>query len=183
MAPIFLLAALPVSVGGWGTREAAAVLALDDSHRWPLPMRATAPVSVAGNLTVWPAGAQLPASFLAQNWADTEDSQKPSCLSVKEGKCDAFVFDADGDGKPEVLLVEKQHAGGGQVFAEGADGSWTLAASIAYRDVSCKPLVEKLRKGEFTLAAPRFKELQVGGRRVELSPVFQPEEEACEKVK
>ena len=28
MAPIFLLAALPVSVGGWGTREAAAVLAL-----------------------------------------------------------------------------------------------------------------------------------------------------------
>jgi uncharacterized membrane protein YbhN (UPF0104 family) len=28
MTPIFLLAALPVSVGGWGTREAAAVLAL-----------------------------------------------------------------------------------------------------------------------------------------------------------
>ena len=28
MAPVFLLAALPVSVGGWGTREAAAVAAL-----------------------------------------------------------------------------------------------------------------------------------------------------------
>lgn len=28
MAPIFLMAALPVSVGGWGTREAAAALAL-----------------------------------------------------------------------------------------------------------------------------------------------------------
>lgn len=28
MAPVFLMAALPVSVGGWGTREAAAVMAL-----------------------------------------------------------------------------------------------------------------------------------------------------------
>ena len=28
IAPVFLMAALPVSVGGWGTREAAAVLAL-----------------------------------------------------------------------------------------------------------------------------------------------------------
>lgn len=28
MAPVFLMAALPVSVGGWGTREAAAVIAL-----------------------------------------------------------------------------------------------------------------------------------------------------------
>ncbi|MBS0501424.1 MAG: flippase-like domain-containing protein, partial [Proteobacteria bacterium] len=28
IAPVFLLAALPVSVGGWGTREAAAVAAL-----------------------------------------------------------------------------------------------------------------------------------------------------------
>ena len=28
IAPVFLMAALPVSVGGWGTREAAAVAAL-----------------------------------------------------------------------------------------------------------------------------------------------------------
>jgi hypothetical protein len=164
-------------------REAAAMLALDDEDRWKQPKSATAPVSVADNLTVWPSGAQLPASFLAQKWEAMQDSQKPDCLSKREGKCDAFLIDADGDGKPEVLLIEKQQVGGGQVFAEGAAGSWTVVANIAYRDINCKPLVEKLRKGDFTLVAPRFKELQVGGRRVELDAVFQPEEEACDKIK
>lgn len=42
-APIFLLAALPVSVGGWGTREAAAVAAL-------APFGVAAPVAVGVGL-------------------------------------------------------------------------------------------------------------------------------------
>jgi hypothetical protein len=68
------------------------------------------------------------------------------------------------------------------VFAERR---WQLdgGRQPSYRDINCKPLVEKLRKGEFTLVAPRFKELHVGGRRVELDAVFQPEEEACDKIK
>ncbi len=164
-------------------REAAAMLALDDRDRWKQPTRATAPVSVADNLTVWPSGAQLPASFLAQKWETMQDHLKPDCLSKREGKCDAFLIDADGDGKPEVLLIERQHAGGGQVFAESADGSWKVAANLAYSDISCKPLVEKLRKGEFTLATPRFKELQVGGRRVELNQTVAPEDKACDKIR
>jgi len=163
-------------------REAAAMLALDDSDRWPHSTRATAPVSVAGNLTVWPAGAQLPASFLAQKWETLQDNLKPDCLSKREGKCDAFLIDADGDGKPEVLLIEKLHPGGGQLFAEGGDGGWTVVANMAYRDISCKPLVEKLRKGEFTLVTPRFKELNVGGRRVELTASFRPEQNACDQI-
>jgi hypothetical protein len=164
-------------------REAAAMLALDDKERWMQPKSATAPVSVADNLTVWPSGAQLPAGFLAQKWEAMQDSLKPDCLSKREGKCDAFLIDADGDGKPEVLLIEKQHVGGGQVFAQGADGSWTVVAKMAYRDISCKPVVEKLRKGEFTLVAPRFNEMRVGGRRVELDEVFRQEDEACDKIK
>lgn len=42
-APIFLMAALPVSFGGWGTREAAAVLSL-------APFGVAAPVAVAVSL-------------------------------------------------------------------------------------------------------------------------------------
>ncbi|MTV39660.1 DUF4153 domain-containing protein [Duganella radicis] len=165
------------------SREAAAMLALDDSDRWKQSRRATAPVSVADNLTVWPAGAQLPASFLTQKWETMQDNLKPDCLSKREGKCDAFVIDADGDGKPEVLLIEKLHAGGGQVFAEGSDGAWTVVANMAYRDMSCKPLVDKLRKGEFTLVTPRFKELDIGGRRVELTATFQHDAAACDNIK
>lgn len=155
---------------------AKAMLAQDDKDRWKPPPRSTAPISVADNLTVWPQGAQLPAGFVAQKWEDTPDNQKPSCLSTKEGKCDAFVLDADGDGKPEVLLLEKKNAFGARLYAEGSDGLWTTAATLSYRDAACKPLVEKLRKGEFTLAAPRFKELEIGGQRVELKAERPPRE-------
>ena len=129
---------------------------------------------------MWPASAQLPASFLAQNWADTPDNQKPSCLSTREGKCDAFVFDADGDGKPEVLLLEQKNAFGARLYAEDGDAGWRVAATLSYRDAACKPLVEKLRKGEFTLAAPRFRELDIDGQRVELKPEL-PARENCLK--
>ncbi|MYM66536.1 DUF4153 domain-containing protein [Pseudoduganella sp. FT55W] len=147
-------------------REAAAVLAIAPKDRWMLPKKFTAPVSIAANLSLWPAGAQLPASFLAQQWELTQDDQKPGCLSRKENKCDAIVLDADGDGKPEVLLLEKEHGNAGYLYAEAGEGKWSVAASVSYRETACKPLVEKLRKGEFSFVTPRFKELDVGGRRV-----------------
>lgn len=163
-------------------REATAMLALADKDRWQPSQRATAPVAVADNLTVWPAGAQLPASFLAQKWETVPDLQKLDCLSRKEGKCDAFVIDADGDGKPEVLLFDKAEHGAGQLYAEGADGVWGVAAAIAYRHASCKPLLEKLRKSEFALVAPRFKDLDVGGVRMEFERRGAAKDE-CEKLK
>ena len=43
MAPVFLMAALPLSVGGWGTREAAAVAAL-------APFGVAAPAAVGGGM-------------------------------------------------------------------------------------------------------------------------------------
>ncbi|MYM24536.1 DUF4153 domain-containing protein [Duganella sp. FT135W] len=163
-------------------REAAAVLALAPKDRWMLPKKFTAPVSVAANLSVWPAGVQLPASFLAQEWELTPDDQKPGCLSRKEAKCDAIVLDADGDGKPEVLLVEQERGNAGYLFAEASDGKWIVAASVSYRETACKPLVEKLRKGEFSFVAPRFKELDVGGRRVTFDNTNLPVPE-CSTIK
>lgn len=147
-------------------REAAAMLALADKDRWQPSRRATAPFAVGDNLTVFPAGAQLPAGFLAQKWETVPDHQKPDCLSRKEGKCDALVIDADSDGKPEVLLLDRDDLGAGRLYAEGADGNWSVAAGIDYIHGSCKPLLDKLRKGEFTLAMPRFKDIEIGGVRV-----------------
>lgn len=162
-------------------REAAAALALEDKARWNPQPRATAPVSVASNLTVWPSGAQLPASFLTQKWDALKDSQKPDCLTQREGKCDAFIVDLNGDGKPEVLLVESPR-GGSAVFSEGDDGGWTVIARMAYRQTVCQPLVDKLRQGDYRPVAPRLKELEVGGERVGFEPVL-PEGGNCEKFK
>jgi hypothetical protein len=160
--------------------QATAALALEDKDRWRPAARSTAPASLADNLTVWPEGTKLPASFLAQKWGEIEDSKKPSCLSRQEGKCDAFLLDADGDGKPEVLLVENHNGRSGQLYALDDAGNWSAVALMSYRDTTCESMVEKLRKGEFSVVAPRFKELDVGGRRVEFNTMHKPGDE-CPK--
>lgn len=163
-------------------REAAAVQALDLKQRWRPPVRSTAPVSVVANMTVWPAGAQLPASFVAQKWEAMQDDRKPDCLTSKDGKCDAFILDVGGDGKQQVLLVANSYGSQGRLFAAGADGNWTVAATMSYRDTACKQVIEKLRKGEFNLADRPYKDLNVGGHRVEFEISATPEDE-CSKIK
>jgi hypothetical protein len=163
-------------------REATAAQALSLKQRWQPPVRSTAPVSVAANMIVWPAGAQLPASFVAQKWDAMPDDRKPDCLTIKDGKCDAFILDAGGDGKQQVLLVARSYANLGRLFAAGADGNWTVVATMSYRDTTCKQVIEKLRKGEFNLVDRPYKDLNVGGRRVEFEISDTPEED-CSKIK
>ena len=164
-------------------RGATAALAVDVKDRQQASQRSTAPASVLNNVTVWPAGAQLPASFLAQKWEATPDSRKPDCLSSKEGKCDAFILDLGGDGQQQVLLLDKpNNIGNGRLFALGADGNWSVAAFMGFQDTACKPMMEKLRKGEFTVAEPPYKDLNIGGRRVKFELVAGPEAE-CSKLK
>jgi hypothetical protein len=163
-------------------REATAAQALSLKQRWQPPVRSTAPVSVAANMIVWPAGVQLPASFVAQKWDAMPDDRKPDCLTSKDGKCDAFILDAGGDGKQQVLLVARSYASLGRLFAAGADGNWTVVATMSYRDTACKAVIEKLRKGEFNLIDRPYKDLNVGGRRVEFEISDTPEED-CSKIK
>jgi hypothetical protein len=163
-------------------REATAAQTLSLKQRWQPPVRSTAPVSVAANMIVWPAGAQLPASFVAQKWDAMPDDRKPDCLTSKDGKCDAFILDAGGDGKQQVLLVARSYASLGRLFAAGADGNWTVVATMSYRDTACKAVIEKLRKGEFNLIDRPYKDLNVGGRRVEFEISDTPEED-CSKIK
>jgi hypothetical protein len=163
-------------------REAAAAQALDLKQRWQPPVRSTAPVSVVANLTVWPAGAQLPAGFVAQKWDAMQDDRKPDCLTSKDGKCDAFILAVGGEGRQQVLLVSKPNVGQGRLFEAGADGNWTVVATLSYSDIACKPVMEKLRKGEFNLVDRPYKDLNVGGRRLEFEISATPEEE-CSKIK
>jgi hypothetical protein len=165
-------------------REAVAALALEEKHRWQPGKHFAAPISVADNLIAWPAGAQLPASFLQQKWGVQPDFTTAGCLTRAGMKCDAFSLDMNGDGKKEILLVDMPDADYGRLYAEGADGNWTMSATLAHGLTHCKPLMEKLRKGDFTLVEPRMKDLGVNGLQFSFSPVPAPlMEDGCERIK
>src|SRR5215472_15483565 len=59
---------------------------------------------IEANITVYPKGRTLPATFLKQDWTKLGSIGIPSCLT-SDAKCDAFFVDADGDGEDEILVV------------------------------------------------------------------------------
>ena len=148
-------------------REAALALALTDNQRWTGNKLAAVPISVEENVTAWPAGAKLPASFVSQKWEAVADDGKPNCLNSKKGRCDGFMIDMTGDGVDEVLLIDVSD-GDNALMAQGPDGSWRLIGTINYQYSRCKPLLEKLKSGDFSVVAPNLRELEVGGQRVGL---------------
>lgn len=84
-----------------------------------------APANLAANITVWPSGTRLPASFVAANWASRAGSPSyPHCLWRAGARCDAYLIDLDGDAKPEVLLVDAERGGGAAFMGEDNKEGW-----------------------------------------------------------
>ncbi|MCE3265232.1 MAG: hypothetical protein K0R43_4311 [Pseudoduganella sp.] len=127
---------------------------------------------VATNLRAWPQGTQLPASFLQQDWQARQALMAPACLRLADSRCDAFLMDADGDGRQEVLLVGEKRQDGDALLAE-RDGTWQVVARLPphLNLAGCPAWQERLRAGEFALVAPRLQEIEVGGQRLALAPV------------
>lgn len=146
-------------------REATLALTLTDSQRWTGNKPSAVPISVEENVTAWPVGAKLPASFVLQKWEEVAQDRKPNCLSSKKGRCDGFMIDMTGDGVNEVLLIDID-SGDNALMSQNADGSWGSMGSINYEYSRCKPLLEKLKSGDFSVVAPSVRELAVGGQRV-----------------
>ena len=146
-------------------REATLALALADNQRWSGNKLAAVPISVEENVTAWPASAKLPASFVAQKWEAVADDRKPNCLNSKKGRCDGFMIDITGDGADEVLLID-MNSGDNALMSQSPDGSWGSIGSINYAYARCQPLLDKLKSGDFSVVAPRVRELDVGGQRV-----------------
>lgn len=163
-------------------REAALALALADNQRWSGNKLAAVPISVEENVTAWPAGARLPASFVSQKWEQVADDSKPNCLNSKKGRCDGFMIDMTGDGVDEVLLIDG-NGGDNALMAQGPDGSWRSIGSIDYQYSRCKPLVEKLRSGDFSVVAPTVRELEVGGQRVGMVMHPAPRDGGCKAIR
>nr|WP_315392049.1 DUF4153 domain-containing protein [uncultured Duganella sp.] len=163
-------------------RDAAQALALTDQQRWTGRAHSGAPIQVAQQVTVWPAGAVLPAGFTAQKWETIDDEAKPACLVRKDSKCDAFMVDLDGDGADEVLLIDIEN-GSNAVMARRPDGAWARTAVINYPYSRCPALREKLKKGQFSVVVPKMKELEVGGQRIGLTAPPSMSGAGCEAIK
>ncbi len=147
--------------------RAGADAMLKRESRWSDDVRLK---NVAVNLTVRPATAQLPESFLRQDWRVPKQTwYLPDCMRQVGKHCDAYPLDFNGDGKPEVLLVSSTPGNEALLMMEKPDGSWQAYGRINTNLLRCKPLREKLRAGDFQLVTPQLKELEIGGKRLPLT--------------
>jgi hypothetical protein len=124
------------------------------------------PVALAARLDVYPAGAKLPPTFLAQNWnPDNAGPYEPCFTNTIPSRCDAIVLDIDGDGAPEVLLAQQTLSATGDldVYKQAAGGgAW---GQIGQLDVGCADAYAALKAGQAKLVPRTGVDLQLGGIR------------------
>jgi hypothetical protein len=122
---------------------------------------------LAANLTVWPAGARLPDTFMAKAWAaGPTRARLPRCLTHADAKCDAFMLDLHGDATQEVVLVGVTPHDGSAVMAADKDGKWRMVGSLRFAAAGCKPLREAIAAGNVAAVARADKDIVVGGKRL-----------------
>jgi len=163
-----------LAASGAGTQPDAvrrlAANALKERYEDRTAGHAPARPPAAANLAVWPKGAQLPPGFLKQDWwASWHPAAPPGCLRGMGSRCDAIVLDGDGDGKPDVLVLGEIRADGAALLSE-RDGQWRVIGLAPMSLAACPGLQERLRAGDFTLAAAGLRDIEVGGQRIVLTP-------------
>ena len=151
-----------------------ALAARELKNRWQPQRVALTPQELAANLAVYPAGRNLPESFLNQSWTGVA-SELPTCLLAthRTPKCEAIVADIDGDGIDEVIILEPWRA---VVMAETGQGAWRVAGQLD-GGITCAAVRTALRAGAFEAIAPRWRDLQVEG--LHLRFVATPETARC----
>lgn len=149
------------------------------NSRYSYEARPIAPVSVMGNITVYPAGRSLPASFFKQNWhlANIPDYLIPFCLEMADKHCDARFLDFDGDGREEILLIRDDGIVEDPiVLREDGHGNWSMMGQIEVPlgcDSDGNGFDEGVRAGNFKLAAPvvATKDIEINGKRFRFHPL------------
>lgn len=132
-------------------------------------------LDVGANLTVWPKGARLPERLLRHDWrADRRVWDVPASLKLAGQKGDAYSIDVDGDGKPEIVIIDRDAAESGGhavVLAEQAGGDWLVSGKLPNGIAQCAALRQKLMDGDLHTIARPTQDLSVGGRRIAIEPI------------
>lgn len=147
-----------------------AAKALAQKNRWDAVPELKEMASLAANVQMWPTTAKLPANFLAQHWDDLPGRALPDCLLKNDAKCDGFLIDMDGDGRPEVVLADGQDSL--VLFAEQPAGVWTVAGRSNGGASACGSLLDMLKAGQAKAAPARIQDLDVGGLRLQFVRPF-----------
>jgi hypothetical protein len=136
------------------------------------------PADLAVSLRVHPDGARLPESFLRTEWLLKNQAYLyPDCLRRADRRCDAFLLDVTGDGKPEVLLFRAQEKEAryatpdALVIGEDAQGRWSAQATLQLPAVDCKTLHDTVGSGKVRAIPPVLADVEIGGLRARLNPV------------
>ncbi|KPC54238.1 DUF4153 domain-containing protein [Amantichitinum ursilacus] len=122
-------------------------------------------VNWQANVTVWPRGQHLPASFSTMDWRKGSGAL-PMCLRLKDQPCDVFRLDTDGQGHPDMLV-------GGQfeslsLLRENSAGLWTVVGRLPYQTVGCAAWRQALRDGQYQVATVPQRVLRIGAAQMPL---------------
>jgi len=140
--------------------------------QWDKQNVVLAPLDLAANLRLQPEGKRLPESFLKTNWKEAlENVSAPACLTQAGKRCNLYLLDLTGDGRPEVLVVDKS-TGSSLVAQEHADGHWQAAATLRLHGAGCQKTETMFDNGAMPHAiAPQIADIELGGRRFQVVPV------------
>jgi hypothetical protein len=162
-------------------RQIAAVRKMESP--WDRDRLTARPADLAVNVILHQSGMQLPASFLRTDWTQADDFRSyPECLRLPDKRCDAYLLDVNGDGKPEVLIGSPDEPAPGRwakaldsqpdvvVLAEDAAGQWSLLARVVLPKADCPALHNSLATGKVGTVRSELADIDIGGVRGRLQP-------------
>jgi len=152
-----IVALIALGAGGW-TAPARADVVSAESER-------------IADVTVYPEGRSLPASFPAQRdkWPSDMGYIGLQCLRNRGVHCDAILADLDGDGTDEIILTDTANYSGSYVFKIDDTGVWRIEGSIQL-GLACPGVRDALRAGQFTVTPSRWKDLTIMGKTFRIGP-------------
>ncbi len=143
---------------------------LAKQNQWDQTNQVATASDITKNLIVWPKGATLPKSLLNKDWSLSKYRWLvPECLNYAEKKCNAYLLDLTGDGKPEVLFISQENYPRSVIVMENTDGTWDTVGKLSASVPRCNEAMQKgLASGSYRLIPPMLKDLEIAGQRIHI---------------
>lgn len=128
-----------------------------------------APRDALAKLPVHPKGAQLPESFLTQDWNGVPYSPVLCAnFDMPANTCEAFLADFDADGVAEIMTGNRHRL---NVWRLSREKMWKFIGAIEPDECpgrTGETIVDALRAGRFKTIPPSIADLEVDGNRLRL---------------
>lgn len=127
------------------------------------------PADLAANISVWPRGTRLPASFLAAHWSSrAADPATPACLWRAGARCDAYLIGLEAGAKAAVLVVGVEPGGGAAIMGEDDKGGWRAVLTLPFDMAGCTSARAGLIAGRVRAVKPLASVLELDGQPIHM---------------